>query len=109
MRVIVGAEELAVAEAEALTELSVVCLGRRDDLASALHDAGLGELEEESYAWLDIEGLRSLARRAVVGPTREWEQGFAAMISYARGRGWVRGVRVRAHVDFPEDESPKEF
>ena len=50
------------------------------------------------HAWVRSDALRRLAGPAA---TPEWEEGFAAMLEYARGRGWVDDDQgaVRGHVE----------
>ena len=52
----------------------------------------------DEHVWVRIDALRALARPSV-GP--DWESGFAAMVEYARGKGWVEddAGSVRGHVE----------
>jgi hypothetical protein len=66
-----------------------------DDVANALARDGLGALDGDGHAWLDIDAL--LNCDAAPGP--RWRQDFTAVIAYAESRGWVRDGRVRAHLE----------
>ncbi|WP_426954332.1 hypothetical protein [Muricoccus radiodurans] len=48
-------------------------------------------------AWVSEAALRDLAPRA---GEADWQEGFAGMVAYARGRGWVddQGA-IRAHIE----------
>ncbi len=60
--------------------------------ATAIADAGLGAMDGD-HVWLDIPALRASGEG-----TDSWFEAFDGMIAYARGKGWVNGTRVRAHV-----------
>jgi hypothetical protein len=64
------------------------------EVAAAL--TGLGEVVD-GHAFLTPDAIRTLAGTAA---DEEWEQGFAAMVAYATGKGWIdeRG-RIRAHLE----------
>ena len=50
------------------------------------------------HVWIAADVVRHwVADRA----TEEWEEGFSAMIDYARGRGWMdeSGTHIRVHVE----------
>ena len=57
-----------------------------------------GVLGFGDHAWVRTDALRRLAGPAA---TPEWEEGFAAMLDYARTRGWVDDEQgaVRGHVE----------
>ena len=64
--------------------LAVVLEGDEDPGPEAL--AAGGVLGFGDHAWVRTDALRRLAGPAA---TSEWEEGFAAMLDYARTRGWV--------------------
>ena len=58
--------------------------------------ASIGRREGEGHVWLSPGVLRFLSGHA---GEPEWERGFAGMLAYAAGRGWVDGDgHVRAHL-----------
>ena len=81
---------------EDLTSFAVVLDGDEDPSPEALAAGGVLGLGD--HAWVRTEALRRLA-----GPvaTPEWEDAFAAMLDYARTRGWVDDEHgaVRGHVE----------
>jgi hypothetical protein len=72
--------------------------GGTDDLDRALAAAGVGRLEQ-GEARVTVAGVRRLASGSVGAG---WEADFAAMLDYARGRGWLTedGHAIRAHVEW---------
>jgi hypothetical protein len=87
--------------ADDLTSLSVRVEASPVDPAAIswmLRTAGAGDVAAD-HVWLDISWLRSAA--GTPGP--DWPQRFAAMLEYARTRGWLSpdGLRVRAHLEQP--------
>jgi hypothetical protein len=50
-------------------------------------------------AWIHFDAVRRLAS-GNIGPT--WEEDFAAMIAFARTRGWIDDERqeIQAHVEW---------
>ena len=81
---------------EDLTSFTVVLEGDGDPSPEALAAGGVLGLGD--HAWVRTDALRRLA-----GPiaTPEWESAFAAMLEYARTRGWVDDEHgaVRGHVE----------
>lgn len=63
--------------------------------AAALAAGGFGTVAD-GHAWLDIGALRSAGE-----DTADWRDQFAAMVGYARSRGWTdaAGERLRAHIE----------
>ena len=52
------------------------------------------------HSWVDPGDLTELAGR---GGDAQWHQNLAAMIGYARSKGWTDDTgRIRAHVEFDE-------
>jgi hypothetical protein len=66
----------------------------------ALVDAAAGRLEGDE-AFVTVDAVRRLAAGRV-GPS--WDADFAAMLDFARTKGWLdeRGVAIRAHVEWPD-------
>jgi len=66
----------------------------------ALVDAAAGRLEDED-AWISIDALRRMASGRV-GPA--WDGDFAAMLEYARAKGWLdeAGHAIKAHVEWSD-------
>ncbi len=70
---------VAVEEADDLTSLKVVC-------------------PRPEHSFVDPEELRRLAGRA---DDTAWNEGFGAMVEYARGKGWVDADgALQAHLEF---------
>jgi hypothetical protein len=65
----------------------------------ALVDAAAGRLEGDD-AWITIDSVRRMATGRVGA---EWDDAFAAMLTYAQGKGWIDdgGNAIRAHVEWP--------
>jgi hypothetical protein len=68
-------------------------------LADVVHRSGLGRVRDDGeHVVVDPVALRALAGPAA---TDEWDEGFAAMCSYAAGKGWVEADGgVIAHVEW---------
>jgi hypothetical protein len=66
----------------------------------ALVDAAAGRLEGDD-AWITIDAVRRLAA-AQADP--DWDRDFAAMLDYARGKGWLDDIThaIRAHIEWPD-------
>ncbi len=65
----------------------------------ALVDAAAGRLEGED-AFVTVDAVRRMAAGRV-GDT--WDDDFAAMLSFARSKGWLDegGNSIRAHLEWP--------
>jgi hypothetical protein len=91
-----GTDFARLVDPEDLTSFAVVLDGDADPSPEALAEGGV--LGFGDHAWVRTDALRRLA-----GPiaTPEWEDAFAAMLDYARSRGWVDDEQgaVRGHVD----------
>lgn len=97
MYVHVGSGGPTVEDVGNLRQLHVELDGVDDETAAAaIAGSGLGELAGD-HVWLSIAGLRAAGE-----PTETWRADFDGMIDYARGKGWVDGDRVRAHIVRPE-------
>ena len=67
------------------------------DLAGVVHQSGLGRLKDGEHVVVDPVALRALAGEAA---TDEWDEGLAAMLAYAAGKGWVEpDGGVLAHIE----------
>ena len=70
-----------------------------DDLSAVLQRAGAGQLDPDGqHVHVSIATVRRLAE----GHTSSgWDENFAAMISYARTKGWVddTAATVRGHLE----------
>jgi len=64
----------------------------------ALVDAAAGRLEGEE-AFITVDAVRRMADERV-GPT--WDDDFAAMLDYARTKGWLddAGIAIKAHIEW---------
>ena len=79
----------------------VAVRGRGDAVAldAALRADAVGSVDGDGEALVDVAAVRRLAAGAV-GET--WESDFAAMLDYARSKGWLSedGASIRAHVEW---------
>jgi hypothetical protein len=96
VELILGADFARLVDAEDLSGFVVVLEGDEDPGAEALAAGGVLGLGD--HVWARTDALRRLAGPAA---TPEWEDGFAAMLDYARTRGWVDAEHgaVRGHVE----------
>lgn len=64
--------------------------------AERLAPFGIARFDE--HAWVRVDALRGLAGASA---TAAWEESFAAMLEFARSRGWVDEelAAIRAHVE----------
>jgi hypothetical protein len=58
----------------------------------------VGRLEGDDTAWIQMEAVRKLAGDAA---DQTWEDGYDAMLAYARTKGWLHDARreIQAHVE----------
>jgi hypothetical protein len=91
-----GADFARLLNPDDLSGFVVVLQSGEDPGPEAL--AAGGVLGFGDHAWVRTDALRRLAG-AVATP--EWEERFAAMLDYARTRGWVDDDQgaVRGHVE----------
>jgi hypothetical protein len=70
-----------------------------EQVAAAFQATGLGTFENLERALVKVGAVRDLAA-GKVGP--EWEDGFAKMLAYAEGKGWVDADAgtIAAHCEF---------
>jgi flavin reductase (DIM6/NTAB) family NADH-FMN oxidoreductase RutF/DNA-binding IclR family transcriptional regulator len=97
-----------VVDADDCTALSVTAELPAHAAAEVLVDAGIATAGEDAAVWLDIDELRM---RAAPGGSDGWHQRYAAMIEYARGKGWLDedAHSVRAHIATAENVTPRAF
>ena len=101
MELNLGTDSARLVDPADLTGFAVVLEGDADPSPEAL--AAGGVLGFGDHAWVRTDALRRLAGRVA---TPEWEDGFTAMLDYARSRGWVDDEHgaVRGHVERRESE-----
>lgn len=99
-------EKPTVREVDDLKHLSIAASSRLQvpDVVESLRSIGLdSEPSTHNHLRLDARRLRDIASRAPgEGLSRDWHQGFDAMLAYAAGKGWYRpdtGM-VEVHVDW---------
>jgi hypothetical protein len=79
------------------TRLSVTLSGTSTSAARAALEQ-IGEPVDDSHVFVSPEVLSSLAGARAADP--QWQTAFAAMLDYARSRGWTDATgRVRVHVE----------
>jgi hypothetical protein len=69
-----------------------------DRLGRVLADHAVARLDGDD-AWVQVEAVRGLAAGRVAAG---WENDFAAMLAFARDKGWLdaSGRAIRAHVEW---------
>ena len=103
VEVVGGADEIPevrVVDVDDLARLHLALGEVTDDEADqALRAAGLGRLQDADTGFLDVEALKSAAQAKAAAP--DWADGFAAMVEYARGKGWLSedGASLQVHVE----------
>ena len=60
--------------------------------------AGGTRADGTDHVWIAVDAVRHWVADLA---TEEWEEGFSAMVDYARGRGWLdeAGTHIRAHLE----------
>jgi hypothetical protein len=93
MVIVVQGDEVRVDEPSDFKGFKVVIHGDDD---SALE--GVGRLDDLDTAWIQIEAVRRLVGNAA---DQTWEDGYDAMLAYARTKGWLHDARreIQAHVE----------
>lgn len=73
--------------------------GDPDSLAAGLAAANVGRLLASGDAMIDTAALSQLAEGRVA---EGWDTEFAAMVAYARSKGWVddSGSSLQAHIEW---------
>jgi flavin reductase (DIM6/NTAB) family NADH-FMN oxidoreductase RutF len=87
-----------VADADDCTSLSVTSELPSRAASEVLLGVGLATAAEDGAVWLDVDELR---RRAAPGMSADWAARYAAMLEYARSKGWLNeeAPSVRAHFE----------
>lgn len=90
------AAEATLLQAGDFRNFSVRLLGRH--VADPLTAIGIGQLVGDAEALVSVAAVRRLADRAA---DQAWNEGFSAMLDYARSRGWLTedGSQIRAHLE----------
>jgi hypothetical protein len=67
-------------------------------LGEALGTSGAGTMRSPDEAMIDVAWVRDQAAGRV---PEGWEEDFAGMLGYARGKGWLdeSGDKIQAHVE----------
>jgi hypothetical protein len=68
----------------------------REQAARAL--AGVGDWVDDGHVAVSPDAVRGLAGDAAAAA--EWEEGFDAMLAYAKSKGWIVDGAIRAHVEW---------
>src|SRR5690606_29016528 len=84
--------ELDVAEAADFKRFSV----RLRAGQAPVNGGGLSFEADGRTAWVEEAALRAWPGGR---DDAAWQAGLTGMIAFARGRGWVDGARIRAHVE----------
>lgn len=94
MVIVVQGDEVRLDESSDFEGFKVVVKGGD---ASAVET--VGRLEDPDTAWIQMEAVRRLAGDAA---DQQWENGYDAMLAYARTKGWLHDARreIQAHVEY---------
>ena len=67
-----------------------------EDIAAVLGEGT--SADDRHHVWIAADAVRHWVADLA---TEEWEEGFTAMVDYARGRGWMdeSGTHIRAHLE----------
>ena len=79
--------------------------------------AALGETAHEkgdgAHLWVSIDAVRGWVgeqgqQEQSQAPSQDWEDGFSAMLEFAKGHGWISedGSHVQAHIEWPGSDGP---
>jgi hypothetical protein len=93
MVIVVQGNEVRLDEPSDFKAFKVVVHG--DDVSAV---ETVGRMEGPDNAWIQIEAVRKLAGDAA---DQTWEDGYDAMLAYARTKGWLHDARreIQAHVE----------
>jgi hypothetical protein len=97
----VGEERVAVRDTDDCGRFHVESLLGPASLDRALRAASAGHGGQDGEAWVGVDWVRSEIGVAAPGSVgADWAERFAAMLGYARGKGWLdeAGTHIRAHV-----------
>ena len=74
-------------------------IGDAGTLDRALRAESVGTVDGDGEAVVDVAAVRRLAAGSV---DASWDDDFAAMLGYARSKGWLSddGGAIRAHVEW---------
>jgi len=97
MYLLVTPERVTLEDPGNFQQFHVAVEGAVDDVGAALQRAGFGSMTEMD-ALIAVEAVRAAAAGRV---DDAWAAGFAGMLDYARGKGWLTGdgTAIRAHVE----------
>lgn len=77
-------------------------------LGEAAHEKGDG-----AHLWVSIDAVRGWVgeqgqQEQGQSLSQEWEDGFSAMLEFAKGHGWISedGSHVQAHIEWPGSDGP---
>lgn len=77
-------------------------------LGEAAHEKGDG-----AHLWVSIDAVRGWVgaqgqQEQGQSLSQEWEDGFGAMLEFAKGHGWISedGSHVQAHIEWPGGDGP---
>ena len=77
-------------------------------LGEAAHEKGDG-----AHLWVSIDAVRGWVgeqgqQKQGQSLSQEWEDGFNAMLEFAKGHGWISedGSHVQAHIEWPGGDGP---
>jgi hypothetical protein len=89
---------VALLDVDDLGRFSVQLVGEVAEAEQALRATGTGSLVNESEALIMVDSVRRMAGREA---DEAWQAGFAAMLGYARSKGWLTadGSQLRAHIE----------
>lgn len=100
----VTAGSVAVRDADDCGRFHVESALAGQDLDQALRAASAGHGGPDGAAWIGANWVRSTVDAASPsGVGTDWTSRFEAMLSYARGKGWLdeSATHIRAHVEPP--------
>lgn len=97
--------EVTVAESDNFKQFHLATDGLDvREVAEALGDVAF-EKGDGAHLWVSIDAVRGWVSSQGSGKlSQEWEDGFSAMLEFAKGHGWINeaGTHVQAHIEWPE-------
>jgi hypothetical protein len=95
-----GPDDISLAEPGVFTAFSVGFATTAEKAQQALTEVG-ARTDVDEHIWVPAELVRRLAGSTGAPADAEWDQSFAAMIDYARSRGWYdeTTATIRAHLE----------
>src|SRR5438874_4031725 len=85
-------------EPDNFKSFKVVVRGSRDPKAAQRALARVAEWLGDDHVAVSVDAVRTMAGDEAA--TVEWEQGFAAMLGYAKSKGWMLGDAIKAHIEW---------